>query len=219
MKRDPDPIGDAGLQFFGRMSASISHELKNALAIIKENAGLLADYVAMMSKGTPVDPQRFQTIAQRIDGQTRRADTIIKDLNQFAHSVDSSVKPVDLNNILELLVALHRRPAAMQQISLEPQPADSAVVITTAPFLLLNALGLILAFALKTVPAGAVVAITVGMDPSGAEIRFGGLKALADLSTDQFSGDHENALLTVLGAKAIIDAEHCQIIVRLPLQQ
>jgi C4-dicarboxylate-specific signal transduction histidine kinase len=56
MKRDPDPIGDAGLQFFGRMSASISHELKNALAIIKENAGLLADYVAMMGKGTPIDP-------------------------------------------------------------------------------------------------------------------------------------------------------------------
>jgi C4-dicarboxylate-specific signal transduction histidine kinase len=219
MKRDPDPIGDAGLQFFGRMSASISHELKNALAIIKENAGLLGDYVVMMGKGTPVDPQRFQTIAQRIDGQTRRADTIIKDLNQFAHSVDSSGKPVDLNNILELLVALHRRPAAMQQVSLEPLPADSAVVITTAPFLLLNALGLILAFALKTVPAEAVITIAVSMDPSGAEIRFGGLKALADLSTDQFSGDHENVLLTVLGAKAIIDAAHSQIIVRLPLQQ
>ena len=219
MKRDPDPIGDAGLQFFGRMSASISHELKNALAIIKENAGLLGDYVSMMDKGTPVDPQRFHTIAQRIDGQTRRADTIIKDLNQFAHSVDSSDKPVDLNNILELLLALHRRLAAMQQVSFEPQPADSAVVITTAPFLLLNALGLILAFALKTVPAEAVVTIAVSMDPSGAEIRFGGLKTLADLSTDQFPGDHENALLTVLGAKAIIDAEHCQIIVRLPLQQ
>ncbi len=219
MKARPDLIGEAGLLFFGRMSASVSHELKNALAIIKENAGLLADYVNMMSKGTPVDPQRFHTIAQRIDGQTRRADTIIKDLNQFAHTVDSSSKPVDLNQILDLLVALHRRPAAMQQVSLESRPADSAAVITTAPFLLLNALGLILVLALKAVAPGATVQIAVRMTPSGAEICFDRLKSLTDLPADRFPGEHENVLLTALGAKAIMDAGHCQIIVRLPLQQ
>jgi signal transduction histidine kinase len=219
MKARPDPIGEAGLQFFGRMSASISHELKNALAIIKENAGLLGDYVNMMGKGTPVDPQRFQNISQRIDGQTRRADTIIKDLNQFAHSVDSSGKPVDLNHILDLLVALHRRPAAMLQVSLEPRPANSTVVITTAPFLLLNALGLILAFALKSVPAEATVIIAASSASSRAEINFSCSKALANFSADQFPGEQENALLTALGAKAIIDAEQGQIIVSLPLQQ
>jgi len=219
MKTQPDLIGEAGLQFFGRMSASVSHELKNALAIIKENAGLLGDYVTMMGKGASVDPERFQTIARRIDGQTRRADTIIKDLNQFAHTVDSASKPVDLNQILDLLVALHRRPAAMLQVSLEPRPSDSAVVITTAPFLLLNALGLILAFALKTVPAGATITIAAGIASPGAEICFGRLNALADLTAGQFPGEHENALLTALGAKAIMDAGHCQIIVRLPLQQ
>jgi C4-dicarboxylate-specific signal transduction histidine kinase len=219
MKDRSDLIGEAGLRFFGRMSASISHELKNALAIIKENAGLLGDYVDMMGKGAPVDPERFHTIARRIDGQTRRADNIIKDLNQFAHSVDSSSKPVDLNQILDLLAALHRRPAAMQQVSLENRPADSTVVITTAPFLLLNAMGLMLTFALKAVPPGGTVTMAASIAPSGAEICFEGLKKLADLTAGPFPGELENVLLTALGAQAIMEAGLCRIIVRLPLQQ
>jgi C4-dicarboxylate-specific signal transduction histidine kinase len=217
MTNKPDPIGEAGLLFFGRMSASISHELKNALAIIKENAGLLSDYIHMTGKGTSVEPERFDTIARRIDAQTRRADAIIKNLNQFAHSVDTPTKSVDLNDILDLLVALHRRPAAMQQVELEPRPAESAVVVHTMPFLLLNILGLILTHALHTVPDGATMTIAVGFSQSEAELGFSGLQNLADLPADQFSGKHETALLTALGAKAIIESEACRIMVRLPM--
>jgi C4-dicarboxylate-specific signal transduction histidine kinase len=218
MTNKRDPIGEAGLLFFGRMSASISHELKNALAIIKENAGLLSDYILMTGKGMSVEPERFDIIARRIDTQTRRADAIIKNLNQFAHSVDTPTKSVDLNEILDLLVALHRRPAAMQQVELEPRPAESAVVVRTTPFLLLNVLGLMLAHALKTVPAGATMTIAVGLAQSEADLGFGGLQNLADFTADQFPGEHENALLTALDAKAIIESDACRIMVRLPMR-
>jgi signal transduction histidine kinase len=215
----PDLIGEAGLQFFSRMSASISHELKNALAIIKENSGLLSDYIQMAGKGMSVEPERFEKIARRIDTQTRRADAIIKNLNQFAHSVDTPVKSVDLNEIQELLVALHRRPAAMQQVELEPRPAESAVVVSTMPFLLLNVLALMLVHALHTIPGGGILTIAVGHSQSEAELGFGGLQNLADLPTDKFPGEHENALLTALDAKAIIESEACRIVVRLPMQR
>jgi signal transduction histidine kinase len=218
MRNGPGLIGEAGLQFFGRMSASISHELKNVLAIIKENSGLLSDYIHMAGKGAPVDPQRFDKIARRIEDQTRRADAIIKNLNQFAHSVDTPVKSVDLNQILDLLVALHRRFAAMQQIELEPRPADSAVVVHTRPFLLLNVLGLVLTHAFKTVPSGGALTIEIGLCNAEAEIAFGGLRNLADLPTDNFPGEHENALLTALNAEAIIEPKACRITARLPRQ-
>jgi C4-dicarboxylate-specific signal transduction histidine kinase len=211
-------IGAIGLQFFGRMCASMSHELKNALAIIKENAGLLSDYIHLTGEGVSVDPERFEKIARRIDTQTRRADVIIKNLNQFAHSVDTPVKSVDLNQILDLLVALHHRPAAMQQVALEPRPAASAVVVDTRPFLLLNVLGLVLARALKTVPAGATLAIAIGLHKGEAEIAFGGLHDPESLQTDGFPGEQENALLTALSAKAIIEAKAGRIVVRLPVQ-
>jgi signal transduction histidine kinase len=213
----PDLIGEAGLQFFGRISASISHELKNALAIIKENSGLLCDYINMMGKGMSVEPERFEKIARRIEAQTVRADAIIKNLNQFAHSVDVPVKSVDLNEFLELLVALHRRPAAMREVALDPIPAASATEVTTNPYLLLNILNLIITRGLQAVPAQGTMTITVGSAQSEAAIEFGGLQNLADLQLENFPGTHENALLTALSAKAIIAAEACRITVRLPL--
>jgi C4-dicarboxylate-specific signal transduction histidine kinase len=163
----PDPIGEAGLQFFGRMSASISHELKNVLAIIKENAGLLNDYLSMMSKGKPIDPERFQTVAQRIDAQTRRADNIIKYLNQFAHTVDNFSQQVDLNQVVDLLTVLHQRPAAQQQVSLSARPADNPVEVTTAPFVLLTALGLGVSFALPAVAKGKTLTLAAARSEDG----------------------------------------------------
>jgi C4-dicarboxylate-specific signal transduction histidine kinase len=213
-----DLTGEAGLQFFGRMSASISHELKNALAIIKENAGLLSDYIHMMGKGTPVAPDRFDKIAGRIETQTRRADAIIKNLNQFAHSVDIPAKSVDLNDIQELLVALHRRPAAMRQVELASRAAEAAVMVTTNPFLLLNLLGLVLTHALHAVPAGGIMTLAVDLAQSEAEFHFEGLQNLADLPEVHFPEEHENALLTALSAKAIIEPKACRIVVRVPLQ-
>jgi C4-dicarboxylate-specific signal transduction histidine kinase len=213
-----DIIGQAGLQFFGRMSASISHELKNALAIINENSGLLSDYIHMAGKGMALEPERFEKIARRIDAQTQRADAIIKNLNQFAHSVDVPSKSLDLNEILNLLVALHNRPAAMRQVALEPRPAESAVMVTTNPFLLLNILGLVLSHALHAVPAGGTMPLAVGLAQSEAEIRFEDLRNFPDLPTASFPGTHENALLTALGAKAIMEPETCRIVVRMPIQ-
>jgi C4-dicarboxylate-specific signal transduction histidine kinase len=212
-----DLIGEAGLQFFGRMTASISHELKNVLAIIRENSGLLDDYLHMMARGTPVDPQRFQTVAQRIEAQTRRADAVIQDLNQFAHCVDSPGKPVDLNQILMQLVRLHLRPAAMQQVALDPRPADSPVVITTSPFGLLNALGLGLAFALGAVPAGGAMTISVDKFETMAEVCFGRLTNLSALAADSFPTAPGRALLAALGAQAHVDPHRERIVITLPL--
>jgi C4-dicarboxylate-specific signal transduction histidine kinase len=212
----PDPIGEAGLQFFGRMSASISHELKNVLAIIKENAGLLNDYLSMMSKGKPIDPERFQTVAQRIDAQTRRADTIIKYLNQFAHTVDNFSQQVDLNQVVDLLTVLHQRPAAQQQVSLSARPADNPVEVTTAPFVLLTALGLGVSFALPAVANGKALTLAVARSDDGGQIIFSGLEGLAGLSTQGFPGDQGDALVTALGAEVKVESEEGRLTFILP---
>ena len=59
MDQKPENTSEMGLQFFGRMSASISHEIKNVLAIINENAGLLEDFSLMADRG---GADRFWTI-------------------------------------------------------------------------------------------------------------------------------------------------------------
>ena len=210
-------IGQAGLQFFGRMNASISHELKNVLAIIKENAGLLNDYISAAAKGAPIDPQRLGAVGRRIESQTARADAIIKTLNQFAHTVDNPHQSVDLNHMLALLVSLHNRPAAMREVRLEPQSADRPVAIVTAPFALLNLLGLVLSTALQAVPAGGTMTIFLDKVPDGALFSFSGLTSHSNLSGLVYPGPQENALLTALGAQTRIEASQDRICVTLPL--
>jgi len=54
---------------FAKISAAISHEIKNTLSIINENAGLLEDYAQMAEQtgGLPLD--RVLSITQTIAKQ------------------------------------------------------------------------------------------------------------------------------------------------------
>ncbi|MGD8291766.1 MAG: sensor histidine kinase, partial [Desulfobacterales bacterium] len=83
-----DVVAEMGLQFFGRISASVSHELKNVLAIVNENAGLLEDLACMANRGKPIDPSRLIKMADAVKKQVGRADEILKNMNRFAHSID-----------------------------------------------------------------------------------------------------------------------------------
>ena len=122
MKVEWEILGQEGFQFFGKMSASISHEIKNTLAIINENAGLLEDFTIMAEKGLPLNPERLKGLAGKIGVQIRRADRIIKNLNRFAHSADEWVKAVDLFETLELVTALSERFAARRSLTLALAP-------------------------------------------------------------------------------------------------
>ncbi|NDV18314.1 sensor histidine kinase [Pseudodesulfovibrio sp. JC047] len=107
-----------GLQFFGRVSASVSHEIKNVFAVINEAAGLIEDLTVMAERGIPLQPDRLKGVANSIQGQIRRGDTIIKNMNAFAHSTDETVREVNFVEILDLTRALAARLADMRQIRL-----------------------------------------------------------------------------------------------------
>jgi signal transduction histidine kinase len=102
-------VAETGLQFFGKMTASISHEIKNVLAIINENAGLLEDLALMANRGAAIETQRLENMSRVVKKQVDRADAIMKNMNRLAHSIDESIKTIDLNDLLELLVALSGR--------------------------------------------------------------------------------------------------------------
>ena len=46
------------LAFIGKLMASLSHENKNHLAIIKESCGLIEDLLMIEEPGQPADPDR-----------------------------------------------------------------------------------------------------------------------------------------------------------------
>lgn len=133
MNNSPDIIGKAGLAFFGKISASISHELKNALSIINESAGLLEDLTLMAQKGA-IDPNRLLSTTKRIQQQVGRSDQIIRNMNTFSHSIDQPLLRLDIRDLLATLLAVTRRITDMKGIKVTYEPGDAPILITTAPF-------------------------------------------------------------------------------------
>jgi signal transduction histidine kinase len=134
MENGFNTIALKGLGFFGKITASISHELKNSLAIINEKAGLLEDFALMANKGIPLDPERMELLAGQIIKQIGRANDIIRTLNIFAHSAEEPLKNADLVQILTLGIRLCSRFADMKSVTMAPNIPTDPMTIETRPF-------------------------------------------------------------------------------------
>jgi len=165
MNRQIESIGSSGLHYFGSMSASIAHEIKNALAITNENAGLMEDLSLMVIKnGQPLDPERIARLSRKVMDQIKRADNIVKKMSLFAHSVDEPVKEISLTEILELTLDLGRRSALSYGVTLAPVQCETPVSIQTNPFLLMNLLWLVIKSACTRVNSDKKIEVLVSKE-------------------------------------------------------
>jgi signal transduction histidine kinase len=196
-----------GLQFFGIVCASISHEIKNALAVINENNGLLEDLIGLSEQGRPLDLARLKRLAASVSAQVRRADGIVKNMNRFAHSVDEPVNRVDLNEILDLAVALSARLAAMRKITMTTKPNAGPVMLTLSPFHLLSLLWRCLDFAMGSAVDERIVELAVEKTPKTVCIRLRGIGAQEGSLTDSFPSGTEKTLLRLLDAELTVDPD------------
>ena len=212
----PDTNPEVGLQFFGRISASISHELKNVLAIINENAGLLEDFAFMADRGKPIDPARLKSMAAAVQKQVSRADLILKNMNRFAHSIDETSTDVDLNQILELVITLTDRFAAMQQVEVDLQLPPESPTITTAPFYLINLVCLCLDFSMSAVTDEKRLELTIAEAEDSVLIHFSRLAGLTPELLQTFPTDAEKKLMAVLAADLTAQPGGEKISLRLP---
>jgi len=215
MNRHQTMVGEAGLQFFGKITASISHEIRNVLAVLNENAGLVTDYVLMAEKGIPLDPERLKTLAQSMGTQIRRADGIVENMNRFAHGVDEKSQQIDLNETIDLLVALSSRLADMRGVKIESVCGNDPVEIITHPFFMENMLWYFLDFAMGVVGDSKTLQIVGEMGASGVHIRFGGLDKLAQTDSEGFPSAEAKALLTSLEADFSMNPEAGEILIQI----
>jgi light-regulated signal transduction histidine kinase (bacteriophytochrome) len=198
------------------ISASISHEIKNVLAIISESAGLMEDYLLLAQKGGTLDLEKFQAICAKVRRQTQRADGIIKNMNRFSHSVDQDVKRLDLNELIILVRALIDRLAAMRGVSLEETRANEAVWVTTNPFLLTRQIWSCIDFAMSVAAPEKKVQILVTDEAAHGSIAFSGLgrENVSDRLNALIRG--EASLMNLLGATLLAEADGGGIRLRIP---
>lgn len=207
------------LKFFGAVGASISHEMKNVLAIINEMMGLLDDLSRMAASGRALDFDRLQQIASRMKTQIQRGNEIMRDLNRLAHSMDHDQQSVELMDMAGFVASLAKRRASMNQVNLEATAGTEPVSLTTNAFALEHLLWACLEQALKIAGQGATIRISAEKGAAGPCIHFGPLESIDRNDLDPFFNNQTEALAERLGAELIAEPSVKELILQLPATQ
>jgi signal transduction histidine kinase len=198
MNDTKDFQNNTDLAFFGKVNASISHELKNILAIVSETAGLLHDLTEMAVRGKKVDLNMLMTCSEDIEEEIQRGFGTIKQMNTFSHSVDEPFKSVNLIEVLDLVINLTAFLSFAGKVRFDPVQ-DEATMVLTCPFRLQNLVYQTLVFAFKSVGVDGEIQVAVHWESNGnARIAFSGLAAKGD---PPFPSEETKNIATSIGAE------------------
>ena len=211
-----NPIEHIGLAFFGRVSASISHEIKNTLSIINENAGLLEDLILFSQKGSALPVERLQRLSNVIIKQVDRADKIIKKMNRFSHSTDRSIQPVNVYETTVFVTDICDRLIALHEATLSLDPPENPVVVSSSLFHLEHIIWACIEFMLNAAEKGETIVVNFEKLTMGAQIRFACLGALKAKIPDTFPSEAEKALQKKLQADLHFRLGKREVLIILP---
>jgi len=201
------PLAMDGARFFGEMTATISHELKNVMAIVNENAGLLEDMVAMNRQGAPFPAERIEKVSQSVSRQIARADEILQIMNRFAHSADHDSEAVDVGETLQFVAKLTDRLIMMQGAEFNMPTPAKAVITTTNRFFLAYLIWHCMAAAMARRQPGAPIRITAEATPEGPCLVFADMDKGAKFPTSAVSSLEMEEIFGWFGARLTIFPE------------
>ena len=164
-------VRERELRFFGDITASLSHEINNVMAIIGELSGLMDDLLLMAEQGRPVNMEKLKNLSGRIEQQVKKGEGLIKRLNRFAHSVDEPLKEFDLRTLMEEIIALAQRFAFLKRVSLETEFTGEDLTVRSDPFKLQQAIFMCMELALAGKNKDESILVKINQDRAGATIE------------------------------------------------
>jgi len=212
MSQRSEFITSEGTAFIGRVTASVSHELKNVLATISETAGLLSDLLELAAHDRDLDREELLSCSGTITNQIRRGFTVVKSLNVFAHSSDHPVTSVDLNQVVQLVRELASYLSYASSVELESDDAVP-IMVTTRPLLLEDLVYRVVVAAFRSAGPNGSIRLTTGIDPSGAAITVSGLSLL---DSDTLVDDDLEQLMLALGTELRGESSNDAVRILLP---
>jgi two-component system NtrC family sensor kinase len=104
------------LASIGELSAGVAHEINNPLAVIGEEAGWLVDLLKRENLQTFPERAEFESSLREIGVQTGRCREITHKLLSFARKMESVLKDVDINRLVDEAAGMREREAALMNI-------------------------------------------------------------------------------------------------------
>ncbi|MBF0452809.1 MAG: HAMP domain-containing histidine kinase [Candidatus Magnetomorum sp.] len=208
MKKSTDLLKYESLAFFGKVNASISHELKNIMAIISETAGLLSDMADMASTENPVSPESLKSYTGSVIEEIQRGFNTIRQMNRFSHSVDTPITEVNLIEMIDLVIQLTGYLSFAGKAHVH-NCGDSKPFVKTCPFLLQAVIYQALVNQFKNGGPGMETTVSVcSQDQSIWRVIF------SDIEQDSahvFPDDNTKDMAEAIGVKIICTANRLEL--------
>lgn len=186
------------VEVFSKISATVTHEIKNTLSIINENAGLLNDFAMMAGEEEGVPSRQVDSATATIAKQVTRSNSIMLNLNRFSHSGDTPVSQADLNELLQLMAALTSRQAASKSVSVSILCPDN-IIITTSLLPFESLLFYVLENLYDIASGGATLCIEATVSGAEVHITFTDKEGPGGRFNNYIPGEKEQVLAKVLG--------------------
>jgi len=170
---DEQLIQSQKLASIGELSAGVAHEINNPLAVIGEEAGWLQDLMKRNQlKNNIPELSEFDDSIREILLQTRRCREITHKLLSFARKMESVLKDVPINELVDEVVGMREHEAAYHNVTFEKTFNPRLPPIFSDPSLLRQVVLNIVNNAVDAIPKQGTVYIGTGLNAAGNAIEI-----------------------------------------------
>ena len=129
-----EQVIEAGkLASIGELAAGIAHEINNPVAIMVEEAGWIQDLLQDMERGESLDVEEVRRSLAQIRTQGARCKEITHKLLSFARRTDPAVQQVQINKLIEEVVALVEQRARYNGVNIRMHLTESVPWVAMSP--------------------------------------------------------------------------------------
>jgi two-component system, NtrC family, sensor kinase len=170
---DEQLIQSQKLASIGELSAGIAHEINNPLAVIGEEAGWMQDLMKRETFKDMKELDDFKDSLREIASQTGRCREITHKLLSFARKMDSVLKDVEINRLIDEVVSMREREASFSNISFTKHYQDNLPLVYSDPSLLRQVMLNLINNAIDALPKGGEISIETWINPDKGAIHAG----------------------------------------------
>lgn len=155
--------------FVGDILASVTHEMQNVMAIIKESGALADDILHLNGPPRMKHGDKLAVALTNIQEQVGRGRNLMLMLNGFAHAAADYPESSDLTRFCKQICVLAERMVRLKECTLDAQCASAPVPVRGNALMLMQTVYLGLAAALEGCAAGDALRLRVaGTDAGGS---------------------------------------------------